>query len=138
MIDEDKDYRMQETDSLHRSILTVDNEAFNNFEIARIMQDEPRYEIVFAGSLAEARARLSEKAYDLILLDAVLPGENVAKIVYQIRENYNTPIVLMIGDKNSDDFADFAALGCDDYMTKPVQPLLLKETIHNLTERTNL
>ncbi len=138
MIDEDKDYRMREADSQRRRILTVDNEAHNNFEIARIMQDEPRYEIVFADSSAEARARLSEKAYDLILLDAVLPGENITEAVHYIKENYNTPVVLMIGDKTAEDFADFAALGCDDYMTKPVQPLLLKETIHNLTERTNL
>ena len=138
MIDEDKEYRMRETDSLHRQILTVDNEAQNNFEIARIMQDEPRYEVVFANSAKEALALLSEKVFDLILLDAVLPGEDVMGTVAQIKENYNTPIVLMIGDIMSEDFADFAAFGCEDYMTKPVQPLLLKETIHNLTERTNL
>ena len=138
LIDEDKDYRMREKNSSHRCILTVDNEVKNNFEIARIMQDEPRFEVIFAGSSEEARARLSEKAFDLILLDAVLPGENITEAVRYIKENYNTPIVLMIGDKSSDEFADVAALGCDDYMTKPVQPLLLKETIHNLTERTNL
>ena len=44
----------------------------------------------------------------------------------------------MIGDKTLEDFDDFADLGCDDYMTKPVQPLLLKETMHSLTERANL
>jgi len=138
MIDEDKDYRLRERSSSHRRILTVDNEVDNNFEIARIMQDEPRYEVVFAGSAGEALALLTETAYDLILLDAVLPGENITEAVRYIKENYNTPVVLMMGDKTSDEFADFAALGCDDYMTKPVQPFLLKETIHNLTERTNL
>ena len=138
MIDEDKEYRMKETDSLHRRILTVDNEKENNEKIKQMIQDEPRYEVVFAGGAEEAMERLSEKAFDLILLDAVLPGEDAEKTVRQIRENYNTPIVLMIGDKTSDDFTDFTALGCDDYMTKPVQALLLKETIHNLTERTNL
>ncbi len=138
MIDEDKDYRMKEKNSASRRILTVDNEAQNNFEIARIIQDEPRYEVVFADSAQNARALLEESAYDLILLDAVLPGENVTETVRYIKENYNTPVVLMIGDKTSDEFADVTSLGCDDYMTKPVQPLLLKETIHNLTERTNL
>lgn len=138
MIDEDKEYRMRESDSLHRRILTVDNEAQNNFEIARIMQDEPRYEVVFASGAKDALELLSQKVFDLILLDAVLPGENVTEAVAQIKENYNTPVVLMIGDKSSEEFAGFTALGCEDYMTKPVQPLLLKETIHNLTERTNL
>ena len=138
LMEEDKEYRMRETDSLQRRILTVDNEIENNMRIMQIMQDEPRYEVVFASGVEEAMTLLSEKVFDLILLDAVLPGENVEETVLRIRENYNTPIVLMIGDKTSDDFSDFAVLGCDDYMTKPVQPLLLKETLHNLTERTNL
>ena len=138
MMEEDKEYRMRETDSSRRRILTVDNMKDNNERIARIVQEEPRYEVVFAGGTEEAMDYLREKAFDLILLDAVLPGENVAETVFQIRENYNTPIVLMIGDKTTDDFSDFTALGCDDYMTKPVQPLLLKEMIHNLTERTSL
>lgn len=138
LMEEDKEYRMRETDSLQRRILTVDNEIENNMRIMQIMQDEPRYEVVFASGVEEAMTLLSEKVFDLILLDAVLPEENVPETFRQIRENYNTPIVLMIGDKTSESFEEFTALGCEDYMTKPVQPLLLKETLHNLTERTNL
>jgi len=138
MIDEDKEYQMRETDSLQRRILTVDNEIENNMRIMQIMQDEPRYEVVFASGVEEAMTLLSEKVFDLILLDAALPGENALETFRHIRENYNTPIVLMIGDKTSETVEEFTALGCEDYMTKPVQPLLLKETLHNLTERTNL
>ena len=138
MIDEDKDYRMKEKKSARCRILTVDNEEENNEKIRQIMKDEPRYEVIFAAGGQSALNYLEAEVFDLILFDAVLPGENVEEIIHQIKENYNTPIVLMIGDKTSDEFADFAALGCEDYMTKPVQPLLLKETIHNLTERTNL
>lgn len=138
MIDEDKEYRLKETASGHRRILTIDNERENNERIARIMQEEPQCEIVFASSVKAAKKLLAEKVFDLILLDAVLPGENVVEAFRYMRENYNTPIVLMIGDKSSEDFSAFAALGCDDYMTKPVQPLLLQETVHSITERTTL
>lgn len=138
MMDEDKEYRMRETDSLQRCILTVDNEIENNMRIMQIMQDEPRYEVVFASGTEDALAILSEKKFDLILLDAVLPGENAPETLRQIRESSNAPIVLMMGDKTSETVEEFTALGCEDYMTKPVQPLLLKETLHNLTERTNL
>ena len=138
MIEEDKEYRMKETDSLQRRILAVDNAEENNERIAQILEDEPRYEVVFASGAKEAKKYLSETVFDLILLAAVLPGENALETFRQIRENYNTPVVLMIGDNTSETFAEFAALGCDDYMTKPVQPLLLKEIIHNITERTSL
>ena len=138
MIDEDKEYRMKETDSLHRRILAVDNEEENKIKIRQILQDDPRYEVAFASGKEEALKLLSEQVFDLILLDAVLPGENAPETFREIRENYNTPIVLMIGDKTTETFEEFVALGCDDYMTKPVQPLLLKEMLHNMTEHTNL
>ena len=123
---------------MQRRILAVDNAEENNERIAQILEDEPRYEVVFASGAKEAKKYLSETVFDLILLAAVLPGENALETFRQIRENYNTPVVLMIGDKTSETFAEFAVLGCDDYMTKPVQPLLLKEIIHNITERTSL
>jgi len=138
MIDEDKEYRMKETQSRQRRILTVDNEEVNNIRIQQILEDDPRYEVVFAGGKDEALKLLSEQVFDLILLDAVLPGENAPETFREIRESYNTPIALMIGDKTTETFDEFVALGCDDYMTKPVQPLLLKEMLHNMTERTNL
>ena len=138
MMDEDKEYHRRETESIRRRILTVDNEEANNEKIRQILQDDPRYEVVFARGKEEALKLLSEQVIDLILLDAVLPGENAPETFREIRESYNTPIVLMIGDKTSETFAEFVALGCDDYMTKPVQPLLLKEMLHNMTEKTNL
>lgn len=138
MIDEDKEYRMKETTSSKRRILAVDNEKENNERIAQILQEDPRYEVVFAESAAATMQLLSETVFDLILLDAVLPGENALETFRKIRGNYNTPIVLMLGDKTSQSLAEFAEQNCDDYMTKPVQPLLLKEIIHNITERTSL
>jgi len=138
MIDEDMNYRMKETESGQRRVLTVDNKVENNMRIMQIMQDDPRYEVVFASGTEEAKALLSEKVFDLILLDVALPGENTQEAFRQMKETYNTPIILIVGEKTTEMIEAFTALGCDDYLTKPVQPLLLKESLHNLTERTNL
>lgn len=138
MIDEDKEYRMKETDSLQRRILTVDDEEINNKRIALIMRDEPRYEMVSVTSGAEALALLNEQHIDLILLDVLMPEMDGLETLRRIRENFSTPVVLMTGDKTLEASTEFAELGCDDYFTKPAQPLLIKEIIHNMTERTNL
>lgn len=42
----------------------------------------------------------------------------------------------MTSDKNLEMASEFSALGCDDYITKPVLPLLIKEIVHTMTERT--
>lgn len=138
MIDEDKDYRMKETDSLQRRVLTVDDEEMNNKRIAFIMKDEPRYEMVSATSGMEALELMKEQRFDLILLDVMMPEMDGLETLRRIRENFNTPVVLMTGDKTLDMSKELAELGCDDYITKPVLPLLIKEIIHNMTERTSL
>ena len=138
MIDEDEDYQMKETDSLQRRVLMVDDEAMNNMRIAHIMKDEPRYEMVAASGGKEALELLSKQHFDLILLDVMMPGMDGLETLRLIRESYNTPVVLMTGDKTLEAAVEFSKLGCDDYITKPVLPLLIKEIIHNMTERTSL
>ena len=136
MIDEDKEYRMKESDCMHRRVLTVDDEPMNNKRIAYIMKDEPRYEMIAVESGIEALHILEEQNIDLILLDVMMPEMDGLETLRRIREKYDVPVVLMTGDKTLEASTEFAELGCDDYITKPVLPLLIKEIIHNMTERT--
>ena len=138
MIDEDKDYTMKQTDSMQRKILTVDDEMMNNKIIAHIMKDEPMYQMTSAGSGQEALEILASQEFDLILLDVKMPGMDGLETLKRIREKYQTPVVLMTGDKSLEISAGFAEYGCDDYITKPFLPLLVKEIVHNMTERTDI
>ena len=138
MIDEDKDYTMKQTDWMYRRILVVDDERFNHKVIQSIMRDEPMYEINCAKSGHEALQLLEEHEYNLILLDVMMPDMNGIEVLREIRKKYSTPVVLMTADKTLDTSTEFAAYGCDDYITKPFLPLLLKEVIHNMTERTTI
>jgi len=138
MIDEDKDYSMKQTDSMQRKILTVDDEPMNNKIIAHIMRDEPMYEIITATGGREALDILENQTFDLILLDVKMPDMDGLETLKLIREKYRTPVVLMTSDKTLDISTGFSELGCDDYITKPFLPLLIKEVIHMMTERTEM
>lgn len=138
MIDEDKDYSMKQTDSMQRKILTVDDEPMNNKIIAHIMRDEPMYEIIAATGGREALDILENQTFDLILLDVKMPDMDGLETLKLIREKYRTPVVLMTSDKTLDISTGFSELGCDDYITKPFLPLLIKEVIHMMTERTEM
>ena len=138
MIDEDKDYKMQQADNMHRKILTVDDEPMNNKIIAHIMKDEPMYEIVSATSGKEAIYILSKEHFDIIILYVNMPDMDGLETLKQIRKKHQTPVVLMTGDKALETSTEFAKLGCDDYITKPFLPLLIKEVVHNMTERTTI
>ncbi|MGN0403546.1 MAG: HD domain-containing phosphohydrolase [Acetatifactor sp.] len=138
MIDEDKEYRMKQTDSMQRKILTIDDEPMNNKIIAHIMRDEPMYQIVSVCSGKEALEVLEQQSFDLIMLDVKMPEMDGLETLRRIRQKYDTPVVLMTSDRTLNTSTEFEKLGCDDYITKPFLPLLIKEIVHNMTERTNI
>ena len=137
LIDEDTHYLMRQTDSLNHHVLIVDDDAMNHKIISRIMQEEPEYKLFFTGSGIDALERMKIHSYDLILLDVQMADMDGLETLKHIREFSDVPVVLMTGNKTLNTSSDFAKLGCDDYITKPFVPLLLKEVIHNMTKKSN-
>ncbi len=135
LMEEDKDFDMRQTDSLQRKILIVDDEPINHKVLKHIMSDEPRYEITAVTGGQDALKELNKQEFDLIMLDVMMPEMDGLETLRHIRKIYHTPVVLMTGNKALDTSADFAELGCNDYITKPFLPLLIKEVVHNMTER---
>ncbi len=138
LMEEDKNYIMRQTDFLQRKILIVDDEPMNHKMLRHIMQDEPCYELTAVKSGSEALKELNREQFDLIFLDVMMPDMDGLETLRHIRKIYNTPVVLMSGNKTLEAAADFAELGCNDYITKPFLPLLIKEVVHNMTERTKI
>ena len=138
VIDEDKEYTMRQGEEATRKILTVDDEPMNNMILAHIMKDEPMYELKSAISGDEALELLRNERFDLVMLDVNMPGLSGLETLQHIRKRHNIPVVLMTANKNLNASSEFAALGCDDYITKPFLPLLIKEVVHNMTKRTEI
>lgn len=130
MIDEDKEYKMKENNSLQKRILVVDDEAMNIKMIEFIMKDEPLYKTIGASGGEEALKLLDEVSIDLILLDVQMPEMDGFETLSRIREKYNIPIVFMTGDRDIKTLQKATELGVDDYINKPFMPLTIKEIIH--------
>ena len=62
---------------------------------------------------------------NLILLDLMLPGIDGFEICKQIREEKNTPILMVSAKKDDIDKIRGLGLGADDYITKPFSPSAL-------------
>ena len=134
MIDEDTEYTMKQADNMNRKILVVDDEPMNHKVLEYILKDEEIYKMACVESGQEALELLEMENFDLIMLDVLMPGMNGLETLRRIREKYQTPVVLMTGDKTLGAFKEYAELGCGDYVTKPFLPLLIKEVIYNMTK----
>lgn len=58
-------------------------------------------------------------AYDLILLDVMLPKMDGFEICRRVRERLDTPIIMLTAREEENDKIMGLDLGADDYMTKP-------------------
>ena len=66
--------------------------------------------------------RAMEGEFDLYILDLMLPGVDGFDICRQIRNEKNTPIIMVSAKKDDIDKIRGLGLGADDYMTKPFSP----------------
>ena len=78
----------------------------------------------------------TENAYDVIVLDIMLPGLNGYKVVEQLRgRGVWTPVLMLTAKDGEYDQADALDLGADDYLTKPFSFIVLVARLRALIRR---
>lgn len=88
------------------------------------------YMVTAARDAAQARRLLSGLAFDLIVLDVMMPGEDGYSLTRDLRQRIDTPILLLTAKGETDDRIEGLESGADDYLAKPFEPreLLLRIT----------
>jgi putative GTP pyrophosphokinase len=72
---------------------------------------------------------------DLVVLDVMMPGSNGFVICRELRRISSVPI-FMLSSRTSDlDHATARELGCDDFLTKPLEPKELISRVKNIFSR---
>ena len=108
-------------------ILVVDDDSRLR-ELLRKFLTDRGFRVTTAAHSAEADPKLAALAFDLLVLDVMMPGESGIEFTKRLRRSSTVPILLLTARAESQDRIAGLAGGADDYLPKPFEPdeLLLR------------
>ena len=91
------------------------------------------YQVELVGDGLNASRRAREAAFDLILLDVMLPGRNGFDVCRDLRSSgIRTPVIFLTAKTQEADRISGLDLGANDYVTKPFSPRELMARVRGL------
>ena len=102
-------------------ILVVEDELLTRRTLEELLRREG-FSVTTSGTVAEALAEVNRRAYDLILLDLVLPDGDGLECCARIRQRHRMPIVILSTKRQLGDRVAGLDHGADDYIVKPFEP----------------
>ncbi|HEU0070058.1 MAG TPA: response regulator transcription factor [Alphaproteobacteria bacterium] len=121
-----------EADAPH--VLVVDDDRRLRDLLQRYLS-ENGFRVTTAGDAALARAKLASLAFDLIVLDVMMPGESGLDLTASLRQQSRVPILLLTAMGEAEDRIRGLERGADDYLPKPFEPRELVLRIKTILTR---
>ncbi|WP_294352960.1 response regulator transcription factor [uncultured Clostridium sp.] len=116
-------------------ILICDDEA-DILEVLELYLEKEGYEVIKAMDGEEALQKANNNI-DLVILDIMMPKIDGYKVVKEIRKLYTMPIIMISAKTQDIDKILGLDLGCDDYITKPFNPLEVMARVNAQIRRTH-
>jgi two-component system, OmpR family, phosphate regulon response regulator OmpR len=119
---------------LQPHILVIDDDDRLRTLLARYLSEQS-YMVSTAANAADARSKMEILAFDLIVLDLMMPGESGLDFAADFRQRSTVPILMLTAMGEPDDRIAGLERGADDYLVKPFEPRELLLRIGNILRR---
>jgi two-component system, sensor histidine kinase and response regulator len=101
-------------------VLVVDDNIVNQ-KVAQRFLERVGCTVTLAGSGAQAVRLVTQREFDLILMDLQMPGMDGCEATRRICEHASSPIVALSADVSGKQIEAARAAGMVDYLTKPIE-----------------
>jgi two-component system OmpR family response regulator len=118
------------------STLLVEDDAEIGDLISRYLKAN-QFDVVVVRDGAAMDAALAERAFDLLILDLNLPGEDGLSICRRLRAERDLPIIIVTAQGEDVDKIVGLEMGADDYVAKPFNPRELLARIRSVLRRAS-
>ena len=119
----------------NEKILVVDDDK-NICELLRLYLVKEGYGVTIANDGTAALQEFDKLHPDLVLLDVMMPGIDGWEVCRKIRQNNQTPIIMLTAKGETYDKVLGLELGADDYIVKPFSPREVVARIKAVLRRT--
>ncbi len=116
---------------MKKILVTEDSSTMRSLLVSTIESLEG-YQIVEAASGFEALRLLPREKVDLIITDINMPDINGLELISYVRNNPNyqdVPLFIISTESSEKDMEKGLALGANEYLVKPFNPIRLQELI---------
>lgn len=116
------------------TVMVVDDEARIR-ELVRLYLEDEGMEVVEQPDGAAAWAYMLKQSVDLVVLDVMMPQMDGWDLCRLIRENGDTPILMVTAKGEPAERIKGFRLGTDDYLVKPFDPMEMVMRVKALLKR---
>lgn len=120
---------------MKKLLLVEDNESILKGLTYSLEQE--KFEVDVSKNVHNAKKNLDSNEYDLIILDIMLPDGNGFELCKYIKEQKDTPIIILTAKDEEQDVVQGFDLGADDYIIKPFRTRELISRANNILRRYN-
>ncbi len=105
-------------------------------KVVKFYLEKKGYSVKEAKNGKEALVQIEKEYFDLIILDMLMPVMNGYQVLEELKKkgDFNSPILILSADKESDSKDKSIDLGASFYLTKPFKPNELVDQIEKIFE----
>lgn len=120
---------------IRKHLLVVDDDRELRELLQRYLSDSG-FSVTTVNDGAEMVQQLGQRAFDLVILDLMLPGEDGLTLTRQLRHEGDVPVIMLSAKGDDVDRIIGIEMGADDYLAKPFNPRELLARIKSLLRRS--
>jgi class 3 adenylate cyclase len=122
------------------TILLADDNRMNRLLLGRSLEQQG-HTIVFAEHGREALDLLRQQRFDVLLLDVLMPVLDGYGVLAELKDDLHLrdiPVIMTSALDELDSVVKCVEMGAEDYLTKPINPVLLNARINASLEKKRL
>lgn len=116
-------------------ILVVDDDRRLRELLSRYLSSNG-FRVTNASDAAEARKKVENLEFDLLVVDVMMPGESGIELTKSLRQIRDVPILMLTALANSENRIEGLEAGADDYLPKPFEPRELVLRVNAILKRS--